>query len=303
MSIDLKGAFLPVTTPFDPVTGDVDVVAHRANLRAWFAHPLRGALVAGSTGEAVYLDDAEFTALLEAARDVLPSDRLLLAGTGAESTRTTIKKTKKAAALGADAALVKPPAFYKGAMTPEALARHYRAVADASPIPVIVYQVPLRLSTLEFPTGLVVELAKHPNIVGIKDSRGNLELVGQLVEQCPDDFQVLVGAGSVLYGGLEIGAVGGIVAVGLVAPGECAEITVAFFEGRKAEAGRLQERVGPVHTGIVGGMGVPGLKFAMDMVGLHGGNPRPPLLPVAESRHDEVRKILETAGLLQTAAA
>lgn len=303
MTIDLKGTFLPVTTPFDPVTGDVDVVAFRANLRSWFAHPIKGILVAGSTGEAVYLDDAETAALLEAAKGVAPPDRLLLVGAGAESTRATIKKTKKAADAGADAVLVKPPAFYKAGMTPEALARHYRAVADASPVPVIVYQVPLRLSTLEFPTGLVAELSHHPNIVGIKDSRGNLELVGELVQQCDKGFQVVVGAGSVLYGGLELGAVGGIVAVGLMAPAEAAEISVAFYEGRKADAGRLQERIGPVHNGIVGAMGVPGIKAAMDMLAFRGGPPRPPLLPVAESRHAEIRGVLETAGLMEAVAA
>lgn len=303
MGTDLRGTFLPVTTPFDPVTGDVDVVAFRANLRAWFAHPIRGVLVAGSTGEAVYLDEGELADLLEATRDVVPQDRLVLVGTGAESTRATIKKTKKAADAGADAVLVKPPAFYKAAMTPEALARHYRAVADASPVPVIVYQVPLRLSTLEFPTGLVAELSKHPNIVGIKDSRGNLDLVGELVEHCADGFQVMVGAGHILYGGLEVGAVGGIVAVGLMAPAEAAEISVAFHEGRKADAGRLQERIGPVHTGIVGGMGVPGIKAAMDMLGMRGGAPRPPLLPVGDVRRDEVRGILAAAGFLQAAVA
>lgn len=301
MGMDLKGTFLPVTTPFDPVTGDVDVVAFRANLRSWFAHPIRGILVAGSTGEAVYLDDAELAALMEAARDVVPEDRLVLVGTGAESTRATVKKTRKAADLGADAVLVKPPAFYKAAMTPEALARHYREVADASPVPVIVYQVPLRLSTLEFPTGLVAELSRHPNIIGIKDSRGNLDLVGELVQQCAQGFQVVVGAGSVLYGGLELGAVGGIVAVGLMAPAEAAEVSVAFYEGRRADAGRIQERIAPVHNGIVGAMGVPGIKAAMDLLGLRGGVPRPPLLPVGGARRDEVRGVLETAGLLQGA--
>lgn len=303
MGMDLRGTFLPVTTPFDPVTGEVDVVAFRANLRGWFAHPIRGVLVAGSTGEAVYLDEGELADLLEAARDVVPADRLVLVGTGAESTRATIKKTKRAAEAGADAVLVKPPAFYKAAMTPEALARHYRAVADASPIPVIVYQVPLRLSTLELPTGLVAELSKHPNIVGIKDSRGSLDLVGELVEQCADGFQVVVGAGHVLYGGLEVGAVGGIVAVGLMAPAEAAEVSVAFFEGRKADAGRVQERIAPVHTGIVGGMGVPGIKAAMDLLGMRGGAPRPPLLPVGEPRRGEIRGVLEAAGLLQAAVA
>lgn len=303
MTIDLKGTFLPVTTPFDPVTGDVDVVAFRADLRAYFTHPIRGVLVSGSTGEAVYLDDAENMALLEAARDVVPSDRLLLAGTGAESTRATIKKTRKAADAGADAVLVKPPAFYKAGMTPEALIRHYRAVADASPVPVIVYQVPLRLSTLEFPTAVVAELAQHPNIPGVKDSRGDLAKLGELVEQCPKGFQVLAGAGSVLYGGLELGTVGGIVAVGLFAAAQMAEISAAFFEGRKADAGRLQEIMTPLHTGIVGGSGVPGIKVAMDMVGLHGGDPRPPLLPVPQPKRDEIRGMLEKAGLLKGSVA
>lgn len=303
MSIDLGGALLPLTTPFDPVTGDVDVVAFRANVRAWFSHPLRGLLVAGSTGESVFLDDAELVALVEAARDAVPGDRLVIVGTGAESTRHTIRRTEAAADLGADAVLVKPPAYFKGAMTPEVLARHYAAVADASPIPVIVYQVPLRLSTLELPTGLVAELSRHPNIVGIKDSRGSLDLVGELVEQCAADFQVLVGAGSKLYGGLEIGAVGGIVAVGLMAPAEAAGICTAFAEGRKAEAGALQERIAPVHDGIVGGMGVPGVKAGLDALGLHGGDPRPPLARVSDARREEIHAILATAGLLEAVEA
>jgi 4-hydroxy-2-oxoglutarate aldolase len=301
--MDLRGTFLPVTTPFDPVSGDVDLVSLRANLRHWMDHPIAGALIAGSTGESVLVDDAELLSMLEAARDVVPEGRVLIAGTGAESTRATVRKTKAAAAAGADAALVKPPAYYRGAMTPEVLARHYRAVADASPIPVIVYQVPLRLSTLDLPTGLVAELSHHPNIVGIKDSRGKLELVGDLVSRCHHGFQVLVGAGSVLYGALELGAVGGIVGVGLMAPAEAAEVSVAFYEGRKADAGRVQERIAPVHTKIVGDMGVPGIKAALDLLGLHGGAPRPPLVPASDARVEEIRGILEAAGLLETAKA
>jgi len=301
--MDLRGTFLPVTTPFDPVSGDVDVVSLRANLRYWMGHPIAGVLIAGSTGESVLLDDAELLSMLEAARDVVPEGRVLIAGTGAESTRATIRRTEAAAAAGADAALVKPPAYYRGAMTPEALARHYRAVADASPIPVIVYQVPLRLSTLDLPTGLVAELSHHGNIVGIKDSRGKLDLVGDLVAQCDHGFQVLVGAGSVLYGALELGAVGGIVGVGLMAPAEAAEVSVAFYEGRKPEAGRVQERIAPVHTKIVGEMGVPGIKAALDLLGLHGGAPRPPLVPAPAARVEEIRGILEAAGLLETARA
>lgn len=295
--IEFGGTFLPVTTPFDPVTGDLDVVAYRANLRHWFQSPIRGILTAGSTGESVFLEDAERVALVEAARDVIPSEAILIAGTGAESTRQTIRLNQEAADAGADAVLVSPPAYYKGAMTPEVLARHYRAIADASPVPVLVYQVPLRLSTLEFPTGLVAELSRHPNIVGIKDSRGKLELVAELVEATADDFQVLVGSGAILYGALEVGAVGGIVAVGLMACAEAAEISVAYAEGRTSEAGRIQERIAPVHNGIVGGMGVPGVKAALDVLGLHGGVPRAPLASASEARIEEIRGILATAEL------
>ena len=301
--IDLSGTFLPVTTPFDPVTGDVDIVAFRSNVRHWNESPISGILIAGSTGESVFLGDDERVGLLEAARDVVPRDRVIIAGTGTESTRHTIRLTKEAAEAGADAVLVSPPAYFKGAMTPAALARHYKTLADASPVPVLVYQVPLRLSTLDLPTGLIEEVSQHPNIVGIKDSRGKLELVGELVEHSADDFQVLVGSGALLYGALETGAVGGIVAVGLMAVAEAAEISVAYREGRTADAGRAQERIAPVHNQIVGGMGVPGVKAALDMLGLHGGPPREPLAPVSESRMDEIRGILEAADLLHKATA
>jgi 4-hydroxy-2-oxoglutarate aldolase len=296
--VDIGGTFLPVTTPFDPVTGDVDVVAFRANLRHWFQSPIRGILIAGTTGESVLLEDAERVALIEAALDVVPEDALVIAGTGAESTRQTIRLSREAADAGADLVLVSPPAFFKGAMTPEALARHYRSVADACPVPVLVYQVPLRMSTLDMPTGLIGELSRHPNIAGIKDSRGKLDLIGELVAQTAPGFQVLVGSGALLYGALETGAAGGIVAVGLMATAAAAEISVAYAEGRKADAGMLQEQIAPVHQQVVAGMGVPGVKAALDLLGLHGGAVRAPLAPASESRVGEVRAILEAADLL-----
>ena len=296
--VDLHGTFLPLTTPFDPVTGDIDDVAFRANLRHWFQNPISGVLIAGSTGESVFLDDGERVALLEAACDVVPQDAVVIAGTGTESTRHTIRLTRQAAEIGADAVLVSPPAYYKGAMTPAVLARHYKAVADASPVPVLIYQVPLRMSTLDLPTGLIEELSRHPNITGVKDSRGKLDLVGELVEHSADDFQVMVGSGALLYGALETGAVGGIVAVGLLAAAEAAQISVAFGEGRTADAGRIQERIAPVHQRIVGGMGVPGVKAALDLLGLHGGLPRPPLCSVPDSQIEEIRSILATAEVL-----
>jgi 4-hydroxy-2-oxoglutarate aldolase len=194
--------------------------------------------------------------------------------------------------------LVMPPAFYKGGMTPEALAVHYRRVADESALPVIVYQVPTRLNTIELAVGLVAELSLHENIVGIKDSRGSLEVVGELVSQCREGFQVLVGSGANLYGSLEVGAVGGILGVSNPMPQETADLIRAFREGRVQEAGRLQELVAPVHKAAVGEMGVAGVKAALDLMGLRGGDPRPPLRPLAEKRREELRTVLEAAGLI-----
>ncbi len=297
--IDLRGAFIPAASPFDPVSGDLDVVGLRANVRRWCETGIRGIVVGGSTGEALLLDDGERLAALDATAEVLRNGQLLIAGTGGESRRRTMQLTRDAAAHGAHAVLVQPPSFYKGAMTPEVLADHYRAVADASPVPVIVYQVPLRLSTLDFPTGLVAELSRHPNIVGIKDSRGNLDLVGELVTQTADGFQVLVGSGAHLYASLEIGAVGGILGLANLAPADCAGICAACQRGDAAEAGRIQKRVGPVHVTVIGKLGVPGVKAALDLLGYRGGDPRPPLRPLSESGRETVRKVLAAAALLE----
>lgn len=297
MSLNLAGVLIPAATPFDPVTGDVDLVAMRANVRAWCQHPVRGIVVAGSTGEAPFLDEDERAALVEAVRDALPEDRVLVAGTGAESTRATLRLTRAAAAAGADAVLVLPPAYYRGAMTPEVLRRHFTAVADASPVPVVVYQVPLRLSTLDLATGLLAELSRHENVVGVKDSRGSLDLVAALVEQCREGFQVLVGNGAYVFASLELGAVGGILGVANLAPGKTAALVNAFGEGRTRDAGRLQERVGPLHKAVVGELGVPGVKAGLDLLGLQGGPPRPPLHPLDAEGRRSVADALAHAGV------
>jgi len=289
---------VPCVTPFDPVTGDVDLVGFRANLRAWFEHPIRGVVVGGSTGEAVLLDEGERIALLDGARDVIPEGRTLIAGTGGESTRKTLRLCKTAAEQGADALLVQPPSFYKGAMVDDTLVAHYRKIADASPVPIILYQVPLKLSTLDLTMNFVEVMARHDNVIGIKDSRGKLDLVGELVIRTGKDFQVLVGSGGILYGGLEVGAVGGILGVANMAVEQCAAIYSAFGAGDSGEAGRLQEVVAPVHNVVVGRLGVPGVKAALDMVGLKGGDPRPPLRPLADRGRDEVEKVLQVGGIL-----
>jgi len=295
--LDLAGVLIPTTTPFDPVTGDLDVVALRANVRRYMDEPVLGVVVGGSTGEAVLLDRTERTRALETIREVVPEDRLLVAGTGAESTRQTLALTRDAAERGADAVLVQPPAFYRGAMRPDVLVRHYRAVADGSPVPVILYQVPLRFSTLELEAGVVGELSRHPNIAGIKDSRGDLDGLAAYLERAQAGFQVLVGSGSALYPSLELGAVGGILGVANVVPGWTGRLHGAFQAGDHPEAGRLQEAVTPLHNEIVGGLGVPGVKYALGLLGLQGGDPRPPLAPLDEKGRRRVEGVLRGAGL------
>jgi len=296
--IDLSGVFIPAVTPFLPHSGDIDLPSLRENLRRWSEASVQGIVLAGTTGEAVLVDEAERIELVRVGKEALPSSILLTVGTGLESTRATIRLTRAVAGEGADAVLVQPPAYYKGAMTPEALREHYLAVADASPVPVIVYQAPLRMSTLDFPTGLVAELSNHENIVGIKDSRGKLDLVGDLVEHCREGFQVLVGSGALLYPAMEVGAVGGIVAVANMAPGLSEALYQAFRGGRSSEAGRHQQRLGPLHNDIVGTVGVAGVKAALDLLGYAGGDPRPPIRPLSSKGREDVRASLVRSGLL-----
>ncbi|MEX0979468.1 MAG: dihydrodipicolinate synthase family protein [Gemmatimonadota bacterium] len=295
--MELNGILIPAATPFDPVTGELDLVGLRSNLRRWMEHPVRGIVFCGSTGEAVLLDDDERFALIEGGRELIPEDRLMVVGTGAESTRATIRNCRVAAGCGADAVLVQPPAFYKGQMTDAVLRDHYTAVADGSPVPVVLYQVPLRFSTLDLGTGLVSELSTHENVIGIKDSRGDLGLVGDLVERTRKGFQVLVGNGARLYASLEIGAVGAILGIANLVPGESAALHRAFTEGRTGEAGRLQERVAPVHDQIVGAFGVAGVKAALDRLGYRGGDPRAPLRPLDDAGRTVVHAVLAQAGV------
>jgi 4-hydroxy-2-oxoglutarate aldolase len=188
-------------------------------------------------------------------------------------------------------------------MTPDALRDHFGAVADASPVPVILYQVPPRFSAVELPAGLVGELARHPNIVGIKDSHGDLKTLAALVDACGTNAQVLAGSGAVLYGALEAGAVGGILAVALLAPEACADLCQAYSERRFADAGRLQEMLAPLHRAVVAEQGIPGMKAALDELGMHGGAPRSPLKPLREKDRAAVREALSAAGLLSVGAA
>ncbi len=274
MGLNLGGVIPPLATPFKE--SEIDLAAFKSNLERYNKTELSGYLVMGSNGEAAYLEPSESERLLAEARTHTPPDKLLLAGTGRESTPATIAFTRRAAELGADAALVLPPHYYKAQMTPARLKRHYWDLAEASPIPVLYYNVPFATGH-NVPVDLVVELAEHPNLVGIKDSSGNMLQLSEIVRRTPDDFAVFCGASAMLYPSLCLGAQGGILAVANVVPEVCTAIAAAFAAGDMARALGLHRRLTTLASLVTSGWGVPGLKAAMNLAGLSGGQVRPPL--------------------------
>lgn len=294
--LDLSGVFLPVPTPFRGDDGPPDLEAMERNLSRWLEAPVAGIVVAGSTGEAPLLEDRELYALVDAARELVPRDRLLVAGTGQEATRRTVALCREAAARGADAVMVRPPAYYAEAMDFRALRDHYTATADASPVPVVLYNIP-RYVPVELEPELVNALARHPNVAGIKDSDGDIRRLGEVAEGIEGEAALLAGSGSVLYGAMEVGAAGGVVAVGCLAPEETCELAAAVREGDGERAGSLQERLDALNRAVVGRHGVPGVKHALDLLGLSGGPPRPPLRILDRGAQEDVESALRAAGL------
>ena len=300
MTRKLAGVLGPVVTTFDETTGDLAAIPFRANVRAHLDAGLTGVVVAGSTGEAALLEEHERLQLVEWARAVVPDERWLIVGIGGESTRLTIRRAQEAAERGADAALVVAPHYYGAQMTPEALATHFRRLADDSPLPVILYNIP-KYVHVPLPAGLVHELATHENVVGIKDSSGDLAQLGAYLDAQSERFTVLTGSGSGLYPAMEMGARGGILAVGLFAAPISVSLWRAFTSGDMTAAGRAQERLVPLARTIVGELGVAGVKAALDFVGLAGGPTRPPLLPLRTRERERVSELLRAAGLARAA--
>lgn len=283
----LTGIFAPVVTPFHAGSEDLDVEGFARNVRAHIAEGLSGVVVAGSTGEAALLSEEERAALFATAREHTPVGQLVIAGCGGESTRQTIARTRAAHEAGADAVLVVAPHYYASAMTEEVLRRHYLRVAEESPRPVILYNIP-KYMHFALSADLVAELAAHQNIVGIKDSSGAIEMLRGFLGAQSDTFSVLTGSGSGLQAGLEAGARGGILAVSLFAPRFALEVLRAVRAGDAAALTAAQGRLTPMANVIVAKLGVPGVKHAMDVVGNVGGNPRMPLLPLGEAERAEV---------------
>ena len=303
-SLDLSGIYPPIPTPFDdkgdvrePQSNDVALDLLRENLIRWGETELAGFVVLGSNGEAVHLTEGEKGAVLRAAREAIPSGRLLIAGTGEQSTRSTIELTRRAADLGAEAALVTPPHYYRPRMDTAALERHYFALADASPIAILLYNMPA-YTGLDLTAAQILRLAEHPNIVGLKDSSGHLPKMGAVIGGAPQGFQVLAGSASFLYPAMVLGAVGGVCALANVAPRECCQLADLVRAGDHQAARELQLRLIPPNAAVTSQFGVPGLKQALDWTGYYGGPVRSPLGPLTEEEGAELRRVLVESGLI-----
>ncbi|HEY6945642.1 MAG TPA: dihydrodipicolinate synthase family protein [Candidatus Acidoferrum sp.] len=306
--MDLSGIFPALTTPF---VGDGSVVSLgelKHNIQQYNRTGLAGYVVMGSTGESVLVSKAEWEAVLAAVKEVASRDKKLIAGTGAESTAETIERTKRAAELGYDAALVKTPYYYKPAYKPETYIAHYRRVADASPIPVLLYSVPQFTGVaLEAPE--VVKLAEHPNIIGIKESSGNVQRVAEIIASVrpayagrvagalvtvPPAFEVLVGSAATVYPSLTIGARGAILALASALPEKCVALYELFQQGNHEKARQLQAALLVASKLIVSECGIAGVKYVMDQRGYRGGLPRLPLFPLKDEQKKSLTALLET---------
>jgi 4-hydroxy-2-oxoglutarate aldolase len=287
----LSGVYGPVVTTFDAATEDVVIDRFTANIRAHLDAGLDGIVVAGSTGEAALLEESERRLLLEAARGVMSPEQTLLAGIGGESSRITIRRAADAKAAGADAVLVVSPHYYTSSMTPAALRDHFTRVADQSPVPVLLYNIP-KYAHFALAPDLVAELAQHQNIVGMKDSAGDLGVLeGYLRAQSPT-FTVLTGSGPTFAQALALGVKGGILAAALFAPEMAREIFEAAARGDADAARSTQDRMSPSARIIVGDLGVPGVKAALDVIGLHGGISRSPLRSLDDAGRARVAELM-----------
>jgi 4-hydroxy-2-oxoglutarate aldolase len=275
----LAGVFPPITTPFDQ-TGDLDAAGLAANVERYARTGLTGLVTLGSNGEAPLLSDNEAAQAIDIVRAGLPRERTLVVGTGRESTRATIAATRRAAQAGADAVLVRTPSYFKSRMTADAFVAHYTAVADASPVPVLLYNFPA-VTGVDLPPAAIERLSSHGNIVGIKESGGDVDRIADDVSRVPDRFTVLCGSMPVFHASLLAGARGGVLALACVLPDEAVRLFDLFAAGRHDEAAALQRRLAPLARLVTSVHGVPGLKAALDLVGFAGGAPRPPLPPAS----------------------
>jgi len=285
----LSGVIPPITTPFQD--GELALDKLKQNFQNWNKTGLSGYLVLGSNGEAVYLNESEKIKVVEVSRESIPSSKIMLVGTGMESTQETIRFTNQMAKMGADCALVVTPFYFKGSMKPQILYDHFIAVAESSKIGILIYNVP-QFTGINLDPEVVAKLSEHSNIIGIKDSSGNIGQLSEMIHLSQKGFAVFVGSAPVFFPALCVGAVGGILAVANVIPQECVQLQDLFNKGKMNEARALQSQLTPLANAVTTKYGIGGLKVAMDLAGYFGGNPRLPLKKPGREVEEELKRLL-----------
>lgn len=294
--MQIKGVIPPMITPFKE-NGDIDFGMNARNIEKWNEDELAGYLVLGSNSEAVYLTEKEKLQLIENTLKHARKDRLILAGTGMESTRETIYLTNKAADLGVQAALILTPFYYGGKMNDEALINYFTEVADNSKIPILLYNV-TKFTHVNISASAVKVLSRHENIIGMKDSAGDIPQLVKFLEVLPEDFNLMVGTAAAWYPALTLGIKAGIMALANCAPNQCAHVQRAYEEGNQKLAREIYQKMFPVNNAVTATYGIAGLKYACDLTGYAGGTVRSPLLPIKEEEKIKIQEILYTAQLI-----
>lgn len=291
----MTGLLLPITTPF-AADGEIDAPALQANIAKWNQKGIAGYVLLGSTGERAHLDEKEYVQVIETAREEIPEHLLLIAGAGQHSTRQTINEIKRVTATGGvDSVLVITPNFYRPAMTQDVLYDHYCAVADASPVPLILYSMP-PLTGIKIESATAARLSAHENIIGLKDSAADVVAFKQTVGEVAAGFAMLTGNGTVLASALRAGARGAVLAVGCVVPELCLAVMQAVRSGNKERATQLQEKLTPLAAAVTTKYGIGGLKASLDLAGYQGGFVRSPLkMPDTQAR-EEIARLLGEAN-------
>ena len=294
-SIKIKGIMPPIATPF--INDEIAYDKLGDNIKKWNKTGLSGYVVFGSNGESAFLTREEKLKLIEAVKENKSPDKILIAGTGSDSIKETIALTNDAAKLGADAALILTPSYYKSQMKGDEFIKYFSAIADKITIPLLIYNVP-KFTGVSIEPETVAKLSEHPNIIGIKNSDENIAHLTEIIHLTSKSFTTIVGTASILYAGLSAGAAGGIMALANIAPEKCVRIMDLFNQGKLEEARILQMNLLAANKAVTAKYGVPGLKAAMDLTGYFGGSPRSPLSRINEEQQEDLISILKRSQII-----
>jgi len=293
--VEIKGIMPPIATPF--INDEIAYDKLADNIRKWNKTGLSGYVVFGSNGESAFLTRDEKLKLIEAVKENKSPDKILIAGTGSDSIKETITLTNDASKLGADAALILTPSYYKSQMKGDAFIKYFTAIADNISIPLLIYNVP-KFTGVSIEPETVAILSEHPNIIGIKNSDENIAHLTEIIHLTSKSFTTIVGTASILFAGLSAGAAGGIMALANIAPEKCVRLMELFNHGKFEEASTLQMTLLAANKAVTAKYGVPGLKAAMDLTGYFGGSPRLPLSRINEEQQKDLISILKRSQII-----